>query len=94
MHRGVAEDAEKTRRELRALRSWRLRGSGVAGAFRDRFCVRRPDGDGKVRIDAATRADVEAYVRWVDRDRKFRITVATLADGSVLLPTRDLTQKP
>ena len=45
---------------------------------------------GALRIEAWTNADGEASVQWFDKKYKKRIGAATLADGTVVLPTEDL----
>ena len=47
------------------------------------------DNDGKTRISAGTDAYGEAIVAWVDTDGKVRIDASILADGTVVLPTKD-----
>ena len=47
------------------------------------------DAEGKERITAFTNPDGQASVQWFDKDEKRRIAAATLADGTVVLPTKD-----
>ena len=54
-------------------------------------CVAWFDKDGKSRINAFTNPDGNAAVQWLDKHEKQRIAAGTLANGTVLLPTTDLT---
>ena len=48
------------------------------------------DKDGKPRIGALTFGNGSTGVEWTDKDGKPRITAGILADGTVILPTKDL----
>ncbi len=52
------------------------------------------DADGKKRIRAGTEADGFAHLTWYDKEEKVHIGAGTYADGSVLLPTNDLSLPP
>jgi hypothetical protein len=46
--------------------------------------------DGTIRMIAATTADSNAIMAWLDTDEKERIKASTNADGTVTLPTTDV----
>jgi len=48
------------------------------------------DKDGKMRINAFTHPNGQASVSWLDKDGKTRIAMGIGADGTVVLPTKDL----
>ena len=51
------------------------------------------DADGKLRIAAATFANGEASVQWLDKDEKGRIKAGTFADGDANVKWRDKDEK-